>query len=257
MSTCSDDDVLVVLPSKSTDMGSQRCWLGPQLMSLCNLRFYDTVAIYISSHRSYLCRVWPRIDGNGNSYIQFDGTVGSSSDGTAFQTHTVNKPFTIAKTSVSKVTCSALKSITLSVVVNSRQEVLSYRRECTSFLESRIRHFLRGLTVASNYTVLCASLNLGSVYDWDRVIVHGIDSKKEAYCGTVVDSTAIVVKQLCYKAKFDQKSRESIKVGGLDCEIRMLRNIVTRFQPTEHEDAASLVSLNVLCFELYFLLKDI
>jgi hypothetical protein len=223
-----DSDELLVLPCPVADIGSQRCWLGPHFMNHSGLKLYDLMTVHISPHRSYICRVWPRIDGCGDNYIQFDRTVGTSADGSMLRSSSVSKLFTINRIAVQKTTCSTLKSISVTVVINCRQELLSYKQECSSLLASRVRHLLKGLSVAPGYVALCASLALGKVYDWDRVIVDEACPRQQTFCGVVTDNTEIIVKDFCCMEKYERKFFKPVRLGGLDYEIQLLKDIVMR-----------------------------
>jgi hypothetical protein len=255
--TMTDSDELLVLPCPVADIGSQRCWLGPHFMNHCGLKLYDLMTVHISQHQTYICRVWPRIDGCGDNYIQFDGTVGISADGRMLQPHSISKPFTITRTAVQKTTCSTLRSISVTVVINSRQEFLSYKQECSSLLANRVRHLLKEFSVAPGYIVLCASLALGKVYDWDRVIVDEACPRQQTFCGVVTDSTEVIVKDFCYREKYECKFFKPVKLGGLDHEIQLLKDIVMRSSSATQNCAENIVSLCLLSVNPLFLLLPI
>ena len=219
-------DSLVVLPCRLNDVGSQRCWLGASLMSKQSIMLYDVVKIEHTDRLSFLCRAWPRLDKVGNSYIQFDGTV-LAADVKQCDTipDCVSYAMSIPLHNVQKVTCSAIESVSVTVVTDWREVVLCSRSSAEA-LQCQLRNLLVGFVIAAGHSVLCYRTTLGKLYSWDRIIFHSVVIKNSCNCGFITPSSNINVVQVISKEKFQQRTEKATVLGGLDTEINLLRTIV-------------------------------
>ncbi|KAF4071763.1 hypothetical protein AMELA_G00266560 [Ameiurus melas] len=67
---------LLVLPPDHSDLGTQRCRLGPALMEDLGLRLGSPVLVTLPGRASCLCTAWPRPD-LADAYLQLDLTCSS------------------------------------------------------------------------------------------------------------------------------------------------------------------------------------
>lgn len=68
---------LVVLPPECSDLGTQRCRLGPSVMDDFGLRLGSPLLVTLRGGASCLCTAWPRPD-LADAYLQLDPTCCSS-----------------------------------------------------------------------------------------------------------------------------------------------------------------------------------
>ena len=226
-------DNLMVLPCRLNDVGSQRCWLGMSVMNKQSIMLYDVVKIECVDRRSFLCRVWPRLDKVGDGYIQFDGTVFAAD----FEQHykvpdSVNDTLSVSVPvlNVQKVTCSAVKSVSVTVVVTDWREFVLCSKSSLQVLQCRIRNLLAGVVIAASHSMLCSRATLGKLYCWDRIIFHNVVIKNSCICGYITHSTEIGVVEVISKEKFEQHTEKAPVLGGLESEINLLCSIVLQCQ---------------------------
>jgi len=200
-------------------------------MSKQSIMLYDVVKIECTDRRSFLCHAWPRLDKVGDGYIQFDGTVLAAD----FEQHdkvpdSVNDTLSVPVHNVQKVTCSAVESVSVTVVVTDWREFVLCSKSSLQVLQCRIRNLLTGFVIAANHSMLCSRATLGKLYCWDRIIFHNVVVKNSCICGFITNSTEISVIEVISKEKFEQHTKTAPVLGGLESEINLLCNIVLQCQ---------------------------
>ena len=224
-------DNLTVLPCRLNDVGSQRCWLGMSVMSKQRIMLYDVVKVECTDRRAFLCRAWPRLDKVGDGYIQFDGMVLAAD----FEQHdnvpdSVNDTLAVPVCNVQRVTCSAVESVSVTVVVTDWREFMLCSKSSPEVLECRIRNLLVGFVIAAGYSVLCCRTTLGKLYCWDRIIFHNVVIKNSCISGFITQTSEISVVEVISKQKFEQHTEKAPVLGGLDSEVNLLCRIVLQCQ---------------------------
>jgi len=230
-------DNLMVLPCRLNDVGSQRCWLEASLMSKQSIMLYDVVKINCTDKLSFLCRAWPRLDKVSKGYIQFDGTV-STEDVEQHDklTDSFTDTLSIPVCNIQKVTCSAVESVSVTVVTEQSQFV-SCSRSSAEVLQCQIRNLLFGFVIAPSYAALCFRTALGKLFCWNRILFHDVVIKNSCCCGFITHSSEISVIEIVSKERFEQRTQKAAVLGGLENEIYLLRGIVLQCQKYELSDS--------------------
>jgi len=198
---------------------------------------YDVIKIVCTDRLSFLCRVWPRLDKVGNGYIQFDGTVLAADVEHHYKlldgfTDTLSIPVH----NIQKVTCSAVESVSVTVVTNW-SEFVSCSKNSAEVLQCQIRNLLTGLVISASHAVLCSRTPLGKLFCWNRIIFHTVVIKNGCSCGFVTHSSEIDVTEIISKERFEQRTQKVTMLGGLDNEICMLHSIVRQCQKRDLPDS--------------------
>ena len=227
-------DSLVVLPCRLSDVGTQRCWLGTSVMNKRSILLHDVVKIQCTDRLSFLCRAWPRIDRVDSGYIQFDSTVLAAD----VEQHDripdcINNSVLIPVHNIQKVTCSAVESVSVTVVVTDWKEFMLCRKSSVEILQCQIRNLLVSFVIGASHAVLCSRTTLGRLYCWDRIIFHSVMIKKNCSCGFITPCSKITVVEVISKERFEQRTQKATVLGGLDSEIKLLCSIVLQSQECE------------------------
>jgi len=230
-------DNLTILPCRLNDVGSQRCWLEASLMSEQSIMLYDVVKINCTNRLSFLCRAWPRLDRVSKGYIQFDATVLTEDvERHDKLTDSFTDTLSIPVCNIQKVTCSAIESVSVTVVTERSQFVLCIRRSA-EVLQHQMRNLLVGFVIAPSCALLCFRTALGKLFCWDRILFHDVVIKNSCCCGFITHSTEISVIDVVSKERFQQRTQKATVLGGLENEIYLLRSIVLQCQKYELSDS--------------------
>ncbi|CAB1339161.1 unnamed protein product [Coregonus sp. 'balchen'] len=189
---------LRVLPMDPADRGTQRVRLGPGLMSSLGLALGSPVLVALSGG-SCLCTAWPRPD-LADGFIQIDMKCCSPNLilNKATPTHlTLSLPLTPSPSpsssplppspcrspSLTPVSCSKLKGIRVSVVVQS----LEFRKTTPpSFIHELVKDMLKGTYVHQNHVI-----DVGD-YDTDiKLIVIESLNPESTVAGLVTSKTGV------------------------------------------------------------------
>jgi len=220
-------DSLAVLPCRSNDIGTQRCWLGASAMNKQSILLYDVVRIECTERLSFVCRAWPRLDKVYSGYIQFDSTVLTADvERLDKVSDCINSCLPIPIHNIQKVTCSAVESVSVTVVVAAWREFMLCMKSSAEVLHCRIRNLLVGFVIAASHALSCSRTALGKLYCWDRIIFHSVVTKNDCSCGFITPSSKISVVEIISKERFEQLSQKATVLGGLNSELNLLRSIV-------------------------------
>jgi len=224
-------DNLIVLPCRLNDVGTQRCWLGTSVMKKQSILLYDVVKIECIDRLSFLCRAWPRLDKVDSGYIQFDSTVLAAD----VEQHDkvpdcISNSLPIPVCNIHKVTCSAIESVSVTVVVTDWREFVLCTKSSEEVLQCRIQNLLVSFVIGASHTMFCSRTTLGKLYCWDRIIFHSAVIKNNCTCGFITHSSKISVVEVISKERFEQRTQRATVLGGLDSEINYLRSSVLRSQ---------------------------
>jgi len=204
-----------------------------------NILLYDVVKIECTGRLSFLCRAWPRLDKVDSGNIQFDSIVLAAD----VEQHDrvpdcINNSLTIPVHNIQKVTCSAVESFSVTVVITDWREFLLCTKSSAELLQCRIRNLLVSFVIAANHAVLCSRTTLGKLYGWDRMIFHSVVMKNNCSCGFITACSKINVVEVISKERFEQRSQKANVLGGLCNEINLLRSIVLQSQECGLPDSA-------------------
>jgi len=253
-------DNLVVLPCRLDDIGSQRCWLGTSVMKKLNILLYDVVKIECTDSMSFVCRAWPRLDNVPGSYIQFDSTVLAA----GVEQHDkiadcVNNTLSIPVNNIQRVTCSAVESVSVTVVVTDWREFMVIAKNSAELFECQIRNVLAGFVITARHAVLCYRTTLGRLYSWQRIICHSVVIKNSCNCGFITPSSKITVTEVISKERFERRSQKAIMLAGLDSEKNLLNRIVLQSRkfglPDSLHKQVGTYGMTVLKFSILFTVR--
>ncbi|KAJ0001624.1 hypothetical protein NQD34_001420 [Periophthalmus magnuspinnatus] len=200
-------DLLRVLSVDPCDRGSQRCRLGPGLMSSLGLNLSSPLLVSISES-SYLCTAWPRPD-CAEGFIQMDPK--SCSPNLTFHQSTSSH---ININQISPVQCPKLKGIKITVVVQS-SDFKSNTPPCV--IHELVKDMLKGVYVHKDHAVNLEDYGTEIKY----AIIEEVNPDSER-CGLVTSKTGVEilrVKTLRFFKGGVQQQNNTVPLGGLD-EVR-------------------------------------
>lgn len=195
-----------LLPLDPSDRGSQRCRMGPGLMSALGLSLGSPLLVSFS-RGSCLCSAWPRPD-LAEGFLQTDLKVSSPS--------LMSVPPTQAQvehSSLTPVTCPILKSIKATVVVSS---VEFKKRAPSRLIHELVKDMLRGLYVQKKFVINLEDFDTDIKY----VVVEDIISDSVS-AGLFNSKTGLEVVDIItvrhYKSQL--QDQHVVPLGGLE-EVR-------------------------------------
>ncbi|XP_047219341.1 spermatogenesis-associated protein 5-like protein 1 isoform X1 [Girardinichthys multiradiatus] len=140
---------LRVLSVDTSDRGSQRCRLGPGLMSALGLRLGSPLLVSLPGG-SCLCTAWPRPD-LAEGFLQMDLKCFTPSLISGLPAHLSLDPVQL-----SSVRCSKLKGVKVTVVVQS----LDFKKHTSSgHVHELVKDMLRGVYVHTGYVINVEDFN--------------------------------------------------------------------------------------------------
>lgn len=198
------------------DRGSQRCRLGPRLMSTLGLTLGSPVLVSVSGGSS-LCTAWPRLD-CVEGFLQMDLKCCSLS--------LIFKPSTILHSNInpdqiSSVPCPKLKAIKVTVVVQNSD----FRRNTAPrVVHELVKDMLRGVYVHRNHVI--------NLEDYGTEIKYAVvdDINPESTdCGLVTSKTAVEIVDIKTVRHFRgglKQENSGVPLGGLDGVRSTLREML-------------------------------
>ncbi|XP_072321257.1 ATPase family gene 2 protein homolog B [Eucyclogobius newberryi] len=200
-------DSLRLLSVYPCDGGSQRCRLGPGLMSSLGLHLGSPLLVSMSGS-SCLCTAWPRPD-SAEGFIQMD--LKSCSPNLTFH------PFTSSHINVNQilpVQCPKLKGIKITVVVQSSE----FRSNTPQrIVHELVKDMLKGVYVHKSHVI-----NLGEYGTEIKYAVIEEVNSESGSCGLVTSKTGVEVlgiKTLRHFKGGILQQNNTVSLGGLD-EVR-------------------------------------
>ncbi|XP_036400046.1 spermatogenesis-associated protein 5-like protein 1 [Megalops cyprinoides] len=204
---------LKVLPSDLADVGTQRCRLGPGLMSSLNLRIGSPVLITVSGG-DCLCTAWPRSD-LAEGFLQFDTKCAT----TGMKTNTF-KDLSVSPGHIKAVHCPKLKSVRVNVVVQS----MDFKKHSSaSFIHDLVKDMLRGVYVSEQHIVDVSHLK----NQVELIVVQHLDSGSSV-AGLITAKTSVDIGEIQtlhnYRSQLQKPS--SISLGGMEDIYASLKEIL-------------------------------
>uniref|UniRef100_A0A3P9NSL0 AFG2 AAA ATPase homolog B n=1 Tax=Poecilia reticulata TaxID=8081 RepID=A0A3P9NSL0_POERE len=221
---------LRLLSVDPSDRGSQRCRLGPGLMSSLGLRLGSPLLVSLPGG-SCLCTTWPRPD-LAEGFLQIDLKCFTPSLISGLPAH-----LSLDKTQLSPAPCTKLKSVKVTVVVRS----LDFKKNTNfSLVHELVKDMLTGVYVHKEFVINLEEFNTDIRY----VAVHGI-CPESAAAGVITSKTGLEITevQTVQHYKSQMQDQHTPPLGGLDEVSASLREMLQL--PLLYPN--TLISLGVSC----------
>lgn len=185
-----------------SDRGSQRCRLGPGLMSALGLRLGSPLLVSVPGG-SCICTAWPRSD-LSEDFLQVDLKCFSCGLISGLPSQLILDP-----SQLRPVPCPRLKAVTVTVVVQSPD----YRRTSARVVHELLRDLLRGVSVHQGFVI-----NLEDYETHMRYAVVDHISPDSGSSGLITSKTAVEVSRVqtvrFYKSQL--QNQQNPPLGGLE-----------------------------------------
>ncbi|XP_027870157.1 ATPase family gene 2 protein homolog B [Xiphophorus couchianus] len=204
---------LRLLSVDSSDRGSQRCRLGPGLMSSLGLRLGSPLLVSLPGG-SCLCTAWPRPD-LAEGFLQMDLKCFTPSLISGLPAH-----LSLDTAQLSPAPCTKLKSVKATVVVRS----LDFKKNTNSSLvHELVKDMLVGVYVHKEFVINLEDFNTDIRY----VAVHGI-SPKSAAAGVITSKTGLEIAEIqtVQHYKSPLQDQHTPLLGGLEEVSASLREML-------------------------------
>ena len=213
---------LAILPCDASDLGTQKCRLGPSLMDSIGAGLDSPLKI-TAPQGVYICHAWPRRD-QCEGYVQLSETVSTTTHHTAQLEGTSNNKDLIDSNCIKVLTAEKLASVETLLVVSDYVKVASLR-DSADIVSSYVCNILQGFTVMKNYTVNCTEHPLGRLYGFTYIVVNDTGNVE---AGTVCKNTKVTVADVMSIDRYQQKMKSTeILLGGLDVPAKQLKEIIS------------------------------
>ncbi|XP_071757610.2 ATPase family gene 2 protein homolog B [Centroberyx gerrardi] len=204
---------LRVLSVDPADRGSQRCRLGPGLMSGLGLSLGSPLLVSLPGG-TCLCTAWPRPD-LAEGFLQIDLKCSSPSLTSPPPAH-----LTLNPTQLTPVTCPKLKGVKVTVVVRS----VEFRRNTPPHLvHELVKDMLKGIYVHKKHVI-----NVGDFDTEVRYVVVENINPDSADAGLITSKTGVEIAGIQtlrhYRSQLQDQDR--VPVGGLEEVSASLREML-------------------------------
>ncbi|XP_061669816.1 spermatogenesis-associated protein 5-like protein 1 [Syngnathoides biaculeatus] len=204
---------LKLLSVEASDQGSQRCRLGPGLMSALGLSAGSSVLVSLPGG-SCLCTAWPRSD-LAEGFLQVDTKCCSPS--------LIGRPpsrLTLDPEQVTLVPCPKLKGMKVSVVV---QSVEFKRNTPPRFVHELLKDMLKGVLVHRKHVINLEDFDTDIRY----VVIENIYPDTDS-AGLVTSKTGLEIAGIQTVRHFTShlQGQVTVPLGGLDEVSASLREIL-------------------------------
>uniref|UniRef100_UPI003AAB1860 ATPase family gene 2 protein homolog B n=1 Tax=Centroberyx gerrardi TaxID=166262 RepID=UPI003AAB1860 len=204
---------LRVLSVDPADRGSQRCRLGPGLMSGLGLSLGSPLLVSLPGG-TCLCTAWPRPD-LAEGFLQIDLKCSSPSLTSPPPAH-----LTLNPTQLTPVTCPKLKGVKVTVVVRS----VEFRRNTPPHLvHELVKDMLKGVYVHKKHVI-----NVGDFDTEVRYVVVENINPDSADAGLITSKTGVEIAGIQtlrhYRSQLQDQDR--VPVGGLEEVSASLREML-------------------------------
>ncbi|XP_005799807.1 spermatogenesis-associated protein 5-like protein 1 [Xiphophorus maculatus] len=204
---------LRLLSVDSSDRGSQRCRLGPGLMSSLGLRLGSPLLVSLPGG-SCLCTAWPRPD-LAEGFLQMDLKCFTPSLVSGLPAH-----LSLDTAQLSPAPCTKLKSVKATVVVRS----LDFKKNTNSSLvHELVKDMLAGVYVHKEFVINLEDFNTDIRY----VAVQGI-SPKSAAAGVITSKTGLEIAEIQTVQHYMSRLQDqhTPPLGGLEEVSASLREML-------------------------------
>ncbi|TKS69593.1 Spermatogenesis-associated protein 5-like protein 1 [Collichthys lucidus] len=195
---------LRLLSVDACDRGSQRCRLGPGLMSALGLSLGSPVLVSLPGGRSCLCTAWPRSD-LAEGFLQVDLKCSSANLISHPPTHLNLDPAQLTPTP-----CPKLKGVKISVVVQSAD---FKKHTAPRLIHELVKDMLRGVYVHRKHVI-----NLEDFDTEIRYVVIEDINLESGHVGLITSKTAVEITgiQTVRHHRSQLQDQDTIPLGGLE-----------------------------------------
>eukprot|EP00066_Takifugu_rubripes_P019031 XP_011608297.1 PREDICTED: spermatogenesis-associated protein 5-like protein 1 [Takifugu rubripes] len=202
-----------LLPVDPSDQGSQRCRMGPALMSALGLSLGSPLLISFP-RGSCLCTAWPRTD-LAEGFLQTDLKVSSPS----LMSHPPTQ-LQMDHSKITPVTCSILRCVKTTVIVGS---VEFKKRTPSRLIHELVKDMLKGLYVQTTFVV--------NLEDFDTDIKYVVieDIKSDSVSGGLITSkTGLEIVGILTARYYNSQlqNQNMVPLGGLEEVSASLKEIL-------------------------------
>lgn len=206
---------LRLLSVDPSDRGSQRCRLGPGLMSALGLSLGSPLLVSVPGG-SCLCTAWPRPD-LAESFLQMDLKCSSPS----LISHPPTQ-LTLDSDQLTPVPCPKLKGVRITVVVQS----VDFRKHTPPRLvHELVKDMLKGLYVHTKYVI-----NMEDVDTEIRYVVIESIKLDSAIAGLITSKTSVEIADIQTTRHYRSQLQDQniVPLGGLE-EVRILYSLLLHY----------------------------
>lgn len=202
-----------MLSTDPSDRGSQRCRLGPGLMSALGLRLGSPLLVSLPGGRC-LCSAWPRPD-LAEGFLQMDQKCFTPSLIAGLPAHLSLDP-----AQLTPAPCSKLRGVKVTVVVQS----LDFKKSTSSSLvHELVKDMLRGVYVHTGFVINLEDFNTDIRY----VVVDSV-SPDSACAGVITSKTGLEIAKIqtvrLYRSLL--QDQHTPPLGGLEEVSASLREML-------------------------------
>ncbi|KAE8297525.1 Spermatogenesis-associated protein 5-like protein 1 [Larimichthys crocea] len=222
---------LRLLSVDACDRGSQRCRLGPGLMSALGLSLGSPVLVSLPGGRSCLCTAWPRSD-LAEGFLQVDLKCSSANLISHPPTHLNLDPAQLTPTP-----CPKLKGVKISVVVQS----VDFKKHTPArLIHELVKDMLKGVYVHRKHVI-----NLEDFDTEIRYVVIEDINLESGHAGFITSKTGVEITgiQTVRHHRSQLQDQDTIPLGGLEEVAASLKEMLQL--PLLYPDTLS--SLGVSC----------
>lgn len=196
---------LRLLSVDPSDRGSQRCRLGPQLMSALGLCLGSPVLVSLPGGRSCLCTAWPRSD-LAEGFLQVDLKCSSSPNLTSHPPAQLS----LDPAQLTPTPCPKLKGVKITVVV---QSVDFKKRTPPRLIHELAKDMLKGVYVHRKHVI-----NLEDFDTEIRYVVIEDINLESGNAGFITSKTGVEITGIhtVRHHRSQLQGQDTVPLGGLE-----------------------------------------
>lgn len=204
---------LRLLSVDPSDRGSQRCRLGPGMMSALGVRLGSPLLVSVSGG-SCLCTAWTRAD-LAEGFLQMDLKCFSPSLLSELPSHLSLDP-----AQLTPVICSKLKGVRITVIV---QSVDFRKRTPHRLVHELVKDMLKGVCVHDGFLINLEDFDTEIKY----VVIESISPESDS-AGFITSKTAVEIAgvQTLRHYRSQLQDRHTVQLGGLEEVSASLREML-------------------------------
>uniref|UniRef100_A0A3Q4I3T9 AFG2 AAA ATPase homolog B n=1 Tax=Neolamprologus brichardi TaxID=32507 RepID=A0A3Q4I3T9_NEOBR len=204
---------LRLLSVDPSDRGSQRCRLGPGMMSALGVHLGSPLLVSVSGG-SCLCTAWPRAD-LAEGFLQMDLKCFSPSLLSELPSHLSLDP-----AQLTPVICSKLKGVRITVIV---QSVDFRKRTPHRLVHELVKDMLKGVCVHDGFLINLEDFDTEIKY----VVIESISPESDS-AGFITSKTAVEIAgiQTLRHYRSQLQDRHTVQLGGLEEVSASLREML-------------------------------
>ncbi|XP_061565514.1 spermatogenesis-associated protein 5-like protein 1 [Cololabis saira] len=204
---------LRLVSAEPSDRGSQRCRLGPGLMSALGLRLGSPVLVCVSGG-SCLCTAWPRHD-LVEGFLQMDLKCFTPNLMFSRPTH-----LSVELDHLTPVPCPKLKGVKITVVVQS----IDFKKHThPRVVHELVKDLLKGVCVHKGYVINLEDYGIEIKY----VVIDSVNPESTS-AGVITSKTGVEIAgvQMVRHYKSQLQDQDTVPLGGLEEVSASLREML-------------------------------